>query len=832
MQVKTKLPPQLIGLIAGALIFEAVFWLTIHNLSAGAQSEAREAARSIAVSTKIESVSRLAKEILTSCADPLQTPDQRICPFNKSKLESDFGELKNLVGNSSAKLAIVVEAEKNAFEHLKETEALRQTTSTQPSAKTEIDPLWVKIQKHEIAIISEELKELGVQEKNNAEKLTESNIQKRHDINNIEIMCLCFKAFILLLAICLLAKKLSDRLNWIAALSVLQLVAFAALLNSLQGQSERDMQRNVRALKTVSAIKEVSSYFADIETIIVQNALARPRTAQETAVQGTRYVPLFPDMELDIIARLIDKRHLIAFHYESLKQLLKEDANQLSVINSSKKTADNTFSIIESMYSRLDKQIRAARVDDIDHSQERRSIWRQVQTDVKSILSADLLSLLALETEQTVRSPKQQEWLKQQINSVLLIECLIIFCCLSVIAFTIRSVTKRVNIMNDNAIRLASGMQLHAPVKGNDEVSELDRTFHSMAEALDEANRKQGAILENASDVICSIGSAGHFTAVNAASLSVFGYLPNEMFGKLFVDFVFKDDIESVVAAIDRLKKGGSSETIEARMVRKDGALIDTLWSATWSASDKAVFCVMHDITERKEAERMKQEVVAMITHDLRTPLSTIRNFHEMLSSGLLGDVTEKADKMLKIAERNSGRMLNLINDLLDVEKIKAGMMELSKEEVSAEKVLEQAVQSICGLAAESEITLVCQCRAEETRIHIDEDKISRVIINLISNAIKFSPKQASIICTAEVENGAVRFKVEDQGRGIPPDKLASIFDRFQQVSAADHSKAGGSGLGLAICKAIVGLHGGEIWVESVEGKGSTFIFTIPRLRG
>ncbi len=192
-----------------------------------------------------------------------------------------------------------------------------------------------------------------------------------------------------------------------------------------------------------------------------------------------------------------------------------------------------------------------------------------------------------------------------------------------------------------------------------------------------------------------------------------------------------------------------------------------------------------------------------------------------MLSAGLLGELTEKAEKMLTIAERNAGRMLSLINDLLDVEKIKAGMMELTKEQVSAEKVLEHAAQSLSALAAESGVSLVCaDTNSKDLTFYADEDKISRVVTNIVSNAIKFSPRDTSITLNAESVNGNVHIMIKDQGRGIPQDKIANIFDRFQQVTAQDHAKSGGSGLGLAICKAIVELHGGEISVESTEGEG------------
>lgn len=837
MRNQTKLPPKLIGLIACAILFESVFWLTIHNLNDGAKKDAEQATAARKLADKIESASSRAKDILSKNADVLQSPTQSLNTRNYAKLENDFADIKQIVNGDGRKEAIVKTAHSNAIEHIEAAKSLRKSPTLDQTASRQLDPSWVQIQNHELTVVSEDFKKLGAEEREKSEKLSESQIQKQHDINNIQLFCLCFKAFTLLLLVCLFATKLTDRLNWIAALLVVQLVAFAAVLLNLEKQSEVEITRNVRALKTVNAIKEINSYFVDINATILQNALSRARTTHENALQGERYHALFPDSELDLIGRFMDKRHLLGFHFESLKQLLKDEPEQLASLTKSKEAADNTFSMMESMYSQLEKQIHAARVDDIDHSPQRRAIWSQIEADIKEILSVDLLSILSEETELTVRSPNQQEWLRQQINNVLLAEVAIILACLSVIAFTLRSVTKRVNVMSDNALRLATDKPLNPPVKGDDEISHLDNVFHSMAQAVKEATQKEKAILANASDVICSIGNTGHFSAVNPAALPVFGYTEEEMFGKLFVEFISKEDAHSLVDSLDKLKKGIEIEPIEVRMVRKDGNIIDTFWSATWSSEEKSIFCVIHDITERKEAERMKQEVVAMITHDLRTPLSTIRNFHEMLSTGLLGELTEKAERMLILAERNSSRMLNLINDLLDVEKIKAGMMELNRENLDVFQMLETVAQSLSGLAKESEISIVCigdKRSAKNTEnesdmtFFADDDKLSRVLTNLVSNAIKFSPKQSTIYLNAEPVDNQIQISVRDEGRGIPQEKLAGVFDRFQQVSAQDHVKSGGSGLGLTICKAIVDLHGGAISVESTEGKGTTFKFTIP----
>lgn len=834
MKFKTKLSAKLICLIAGALLFETVFWLSINNLSEIQKKEASDASTSIAIVNKIDGISRRAIDIVTTCADPVQTPDPKVNDENIEKLRTEFKGLAQLVKDDTEKLTIVKTAKDTAMQHVTAALSLRSQPAQQVPLNQEhvLDPKWSKIQNHEIAVVSEDLKSLREKANSKAEKLKANQNEISHQINDIQIACLCFKAFALLLAVLVLAKTITDRLNWTTAVLILQLIGFAVLLHSLQQQSDTASKRNVEALKTVSAIKEINTYFQDISTNISQNVLSHAKRYDRSNNRVANLVhELFPDAEDDMITKLMDSRHLVGFRYQMLIDSSSKDADQLTTIQSSKAAADRVFSLLETMHLQLAKEVRDWQSRMLKDSPTRQIAWRQVQNDIKDVSSINFMSIMNQDMDTISSSAKQQEWFRQRINLVLILECLIIFACLSFIAITIRSVTKRVNIMSDNAIRLASDLPLNPPLKGKDEISQLDQTFHSMANSLKEATQKERAILQNASDVICSIGNAGHFTAVNPASLSVFGYLPDEMFGKLFVDYLFKDDRIMVVDAIEKLKKGGEAEPIEARLVKKDGTVIDTLWSTTWSSAEKTVFCVIHDITERKDAERMKQEVVAMITHDLRTPLSTIRNFHEMLSTGMLGELTEKAEKMLALAERNAGRMLSLINDLLDVEKIKAGMMELSKEQVSAEKVLEHTAQSLSGLAAESGVLLVTNesLKTDDLTFYADEDKISRVVTNLVSNAIKFSPRDTSITLSAESVNGNIHISIRDQGRGIPQDKIENIFDRFQQVTAQDHAKSGGSGLGLAICKAIVELHGGKISVESTEGEGSTFKFSIPR---
>ncbi|MEA2490695.1 MAG: hypothetical protein QOH21_2487, partial [Acidobacteriota bacterium] len=233
------------------------------------------------------------------------------------------------------------------------------------------------------------------------------------------------------------------------------------------------------------------------------------------------------------------------------------------------------------------------------------------------------------------------------------------------------------------------------------------------------------------------------------------------------------------------------------------------------------------DITERRAVERMKDEFVSVVSHELRTPLTSIRGALGLIAGGRVGELPERARRMIDIAVSNTDRLVRLINDILDIERMESGRITLTRQFCDAGDLIDEAVEMMLPLAFRAGIGL--EALACDTTIFADSDRIVQTITNLISNAIKFSEPSTRVLVTATEVDGTVQFEVQDQGRGIPESKLESIFERFQQVDASDSREKGGSGLGLAICKSIVGQHGGKIWCESEVGRGSSFRFTVPR---
>jgi len=225
----------------------------------------------------------------------------------------------------------------------------------------------------------------------------------------------------------------------------------------------------------------------------------------------------------------------------------------------------------------------------------------------------------------------------------------------------------------------------------------------------------------------------------------------------------------------------------------------------------------------------MKDEFISTVSHELRTPLTSIRGALGLLSSGVIGTMNEKAAHLLRIAVSNTDRLVRLINDILDLERMESGRARLSFRNCNLADLTAQAVETMKPMADAAYVTL--ETAMDALPLDADSDRILQVLTNLLSNAIKFSPRGSTVRVTARAEaaDNTVHLRVSDAGRGIPADKLEAVFDRFQQVESADARQKGGTGLGLAICRTIVQQHAGAIWAERNEGAGVTLAVRLPR---
>ncbi len=355
--------------------------------------------------------------------------------------------------------------------------------------------------------------------------------------------------------------------------------------------------------------------------------------------------------------------------------------------------------------------------------------------------------------------------------------------------------------------------------------------------------RQSDSILASVGDGIFGIDLDGKVTFVNAAATQMLGYKQEEMLGHVMHDLIHhtRADGTPYDAADSPIRKSLTNfDTVRVSneiFWRKDGTSfpveyvarpqIDSQSSDSDGLKPLGVVVAFTDTTERRALDRMKDEFISTVSHELRTPLTSLRGALGLLAGGALANRPEKTQQMLEIAISNSDRLVRLVNDILDLERISSGKTELHSTMVSAEDLLRRAAGVQQSRTPRPNIRIFFA--AHGVNVWADPDRILQTLNNLLSNAIKFSPAGSEIHLTARnLDDSEAIIEVRDQGRGIPPDKLEHIFDRFQQGDASDSRAMGGTGLGLAICRSIVNQHGGRIWATSVEGQGTTFHFTLP----
>ncbi len=294
------------------------------------------------------------------------------------------------------------------------------------------------------------------------------------------------------------------------------------------------------------------------------------------------------------------------------------------------------------------------------------------------------------------------------------------------------------------------------------------------------------------------------------------------------------EDGELLQQSMQQTMETGKPYHLQLKIYRPDGELriTENRARAEFDPTGKItrLYGTTQDITDLKKVETLKDEFVSTVSHELRTPLTSIRGSLGLLLSGRLGELSLQGKRMLEIAVNNTDRLVRLINDILDLELIEARKVTFLRESCNVAELVRQAVEVVQPLAEKAEVKLVVKTLAMQIRA--DPDRLIQTFTNLLGNAIKFSPPQTEIAIETSIDTtlnpNRLMITFQDQGRGIPPDKLQTIFGRFQQVDASDSRQKGGTGLGLAICQSIIQQHEGKIWAESTVGQGSTFFVALP----
>ena len=356
---------------------------------------------------------------------------------------------------------------------------------------------------------------------------------------------------------------------------------------------------------------------------------------------------------------------------------------------------------------------------------------------------------------------------------------------------------------------------------------------------LRESERRWRTLLENVRLLVVALDLQGNIDYVNPFFLEITEYNREEVIHKNWINQFIQShhrlEVEKFFHQI--IQPHASSQNHQKIVVAKSGEPKVIAWNSTQlrnlQGEPIGLMCIGEDITERHAIEKMKNEFISVVSHELRTPLTAVRGALRLLAKGAVAPESVQGKRVVQIAVESTERLVRLVNDILELERLESGKIELVKQKVNAKELLRQSIEQVQILANKAHVHLELQ--KADVVFYGDGDRLIQVLTNLLTNAIKFSQPDSHVCLCARSQSTAnsgekphIIFIVQDQGRGIPAEQLESIFERFHQVDASDSRKKGGTGLGLAICRNIVEQHGGKIWVESMVGKGSIFYFTIP----
>jgi PAS domain S-box-containing protein len=361
----------------------------------------------------------------------------------------------------------------------------------------------------------------------------------------------------------------------------------------------------------------------------------------------------------------------------------------------------------------------------------------------------------------------------------------------------------------------------------------LDRT-----KDLSRSEERANAIVRNALDAIITIDARGIIETFNPMAQQIFGYGEDEIIGRNVSTLMPEPHHSNHDGYLANYLRTGDAKIIgtgrEVSGLRRDGSVfpMDLSVSDIRVGEETRFAGIVRDLSERKKIENIKNEFISMVSHELRTPLTSIMGSLGLVKAGVGGELPIKAGTMIEIAHKNSDRLVRLINDILDIEKIASGKMDFRMESLEVMSLVHQALEANKGYGERHGVEFVLVGDLADARVQGDQDRLMQVFANLLSNAAKYSPEGEKVKISLARRTGAVRIEVTDKGSGVPEDFHDRLFEKFSQADSSDTRQKGGTGLGLSIAKAIMEKHGGTIGLDLEADQGTTFFFELPEKEG
>lgn len=468
--------------------------------------------------------------------------------------------------------------------------------------------------------------------------------------------------------------------------------------------------------------------------------------------------------------------------------------------------------------------------------------YRRLRQPVESL--GEHLGELTVDVD--LRAIIKQEYL--QVNYLLfLILAVLVVSALILIYFLDSGIARPLRALSVAAEKMKDGIyspSLIEEKKRDDEVGDLIKAFAGMGQSIEFSQQalkghamRLKAVLDTVGDGIVMINSRGIIESVNSSVMTMFGYSEDELLGSNVSMLMEPEQARMHGIYIARHVSSGKPVLLGKNRLlnalRKSGDVfpVELNVSEIVQGDAKKFVGTVRDITDKVKIDRLKNEFVSTVSHELRTPITSIKGSLDLVAAGVVGDVNEQMQSLLDIAKSNSSRLLLLINDILDIDKIESGNMDFSVTQCSVNQALAAAVKNNQAYAAQFDVQLRMDMPDQDAVFEVDLDRFLQVMSNLISNACKFSERSNEVVVGALRAGRQIQFYVEDHGAGIAEEFRARVFSKFAQADGSDTRKVSGSGLGLSISKALVENMAGKIWYESELGRGTTFFCEFPLAR-
>ncbi|MGD6776018.1 cell wall metabolism sensor histidine kinase WalK [Sutcliffiella horikoshii] len=518
-----------------------------------------------------------------------------------------------------------------------------------------------------------------------------------------------------------------------------------------------------------------------------------------------------------------------------LQDVTMEDIEEIRITNNQSKVLGTSNPYNQSSVGKRTTELLVKRALVVGQMSKKTVIEKQTQNRLRLIAAPvksnnqDIIGAIYLEA-----SMEKVYAQMRQINSIFATGTTIALAVTAVLGVLLaQTITRPMSDMRKQALEMARGnFSRKVNIYGNDEIGQLALSFNNLTKKLQEAQattegerRKLSSVLSHMTDGVLATDRKGRIILINEPALGMLNVSRETVLNKPVVEVLGIEETHSfdqLVSEQESLILDFSTEK-EPYILRASNSIIQKE-----TGFINGLITVLHDITEQEKIDLERREFVANVSHELRTPLTTMRSYLEALADGAWQD-DEIAPRFLDVTQTETERMIRLVNDLLQLSKMDSRDYNFYKNSVDFVEFFNKIIERF-EMSKSQKVDFVRSMPNQEVFVSIDTDKITQVLDNIISNAMKYSPEGGTITFTVDIEEAAnqILVSISDQGVGIPKSDLNKIFERFYRVDKARTRMLGGTGLGLAIAKEMIQAHDGDIWASSVEGKGTTIYFTLP----